>query len=165
MQHWYLIHTKPRQEQRALDNLQRQGYPCFLPLVQAEKLRRGRRVVEEVALFPRYLFIQLRSDLQGPSWAPIRSTLGVTRLVAFGHQPARVPDDIVTQLQRQVEELNASPQPLFQPGQPVRITHGPFAGLEAIYQMPKGEDRAVVLLTLLQRECRLAVPVEQLRAG
>lgn len=162
--HWYLVHTKPRQEQRALENLERQGYPCFLPRVPVERLRQGRRVLEPVALFPRYLFIQLRCDGHGPSWAPIRSTLGVTRLVAFGHQPARVPEGIVTQLQRQVAELGAVPQPLFQPGQPVRITHGPFAGLEAIYQMPDGEERAIVLLTLLQRECRIAVPLAQLRA-
>lgn len=162
-QHWYLVHTKPRQEQRALDNLERQGYPCFLPRVRAEKLKAGRRVIDEVVLFPRYLFVRLRHDLHGPSWTPIRSTLGVTRLVTFGHQPARVPDGIVAQLQRQIDELSAVPRPLFRPGQPVRISQGPFAGLEAIYQMPDGEERAIVLLTLLQRECRLAVPLTQLR--
>ncbi|MCS6811192.1 MAG: transcription/translation regulatory transformer protein RfaH [Tepidimonas sp.] len=164
MQAWYLVHTKPRQEERALDNLQRQGYPCFLPQVPVERMRAGRRIVQPVALFPRYLFIQLRTDGQGPSWAPIRSTLGVTRLVAFGAQPARVPEAIVAQLQQQVAELSAAPQPLFQPGQTVRITQGPFAGLEAIYQMPDGEESAIVLLTLLQRECRAALPLAQLRA-
>ncbi|MDP3335894.1 MAG: transcription termination/antitermination NusG family protein, partial [Rhodoferax sp.] len=28
---WYLIHTKPRLEKCALENLQNQGYTCFLP--------------------------------------------------------------------------------------------------------------------------------------
>jgi transcriptional antiterminator RfaH len=29
--HWYLVHTKPIQEKCALDNLQRQGFKCYLP--------------------------------------------------------------------------------------------------------------------------------------
>ena len=37
---WYLIHTKVRQERCAQDNLERQGYTCFLPQIRAEKLRR-----------------------------------------------------------------------------------------------------------------------------
>lgn len=164
MQHWYLVHTKPQQERRAFDNLQRQGYPCFLPLVPVESFRRGRLAVVEQALFPRYLFIQLDDGFHARAWGPVRSTLGVTRLVSFGLQPARVPDALIAQLRQQLQDLTAAPQPLFRPGQPVRITQGPFAGLEAIYQMPDGEERAIVLLTLLQRECRVAVPLAQLRA-
>lgn len=163
--HWYLVHTKPRQEQRALDNLQRQGYPCFLPMVPVERVRNGRVQVEQQALFPRYLFIRLGSGRDALAWAPVRSTLGVTRLVTFGHQPARVPSGLVEQLQRQVAELCAAPQPLFQPGQAVRITHGPFAGLECVYQMPDGNQRALVLLTLMQRPVTVAVPVQHIRAA
>ena len=37
--HWYLIHTKPRQELRALENLERQGYECYLPLLPTEKIQ------------------------------------------------------------------------------------------------------------------------------
>ncbi len=33
---WYLVHTKPRQEQVALENLQNQAYPCFLPQNRVE---------------------------------------------------------------------------------------------------------------------------------
>jgi transcriptional antiterminator RfaH len=163
--HWYLVHTKPRQEARALDNLQRQGYPCFLPLLPVQVVRRGRLVAAMQPLFSRYLFIQLETGPQARPWAPVRSTLGVARLVTFGQQPARVPDALVQQLQQQVQELHAQPRALFQPGQALRITHGPFAGLECIYQMPNGDERAIVLLHLLQREVRAAVPVGALRKG
>ena len=37
--HWYLIYTKPRQEKVALQNLEQQGYQCYLPLLPKEKLR------------------------------------------------------------------------------------------------------------------------------
>lgn len=29
--HWYLVHTKPRQEKCALENLQRQGFSATCP--------------------------------------------------------------------------------------------------------------------------------------
>jgi transcriptional antiterminator RfaH len=31
--HWHVIHTKPRQEQRALDSLAQQGYGGYLSLL------------------------------------------------------------------------------------------------------------------------------------
>ena len=83
--YWYLIYTKPRQEQRALLNLEQQGYECYLPLHAAEKLQRGKLSVVEEPLFPRYLFIQLDTSQTGKSWGPIRSTKGVSHLVAFGN--------------------------------------------------------------------------------
>ena len=39
---WFVVHTKPRQEQRALENLQRQGFAAWLPMLSVQKLRRGR---------------------------------------------------------------------------------------------------------------------------
>jgi len=38
----------------------------------------------EESLFPRYLFVQLDIGPQGLDWGPIRSTMGVSRLVRFG---------------------------------------------------------------------------------
>ena len=53
MSNWYLIHTKIRQERVALENLERQGFECFLPQINTEKLRRGALQVVQEALFPR----------------------------------------------------------------------------------------------------------------
>ena len=38
------------------------------------------------------------------------------------------------------------------PGDTVEILEGPFKGLAAVYQMPRGEDRAALLLTMLGSE-------------
>jgi transcriptional antiterminator RfaH len=88
--HWYLIHTKPRQENIALENLHKQGYTCYLPLFKVEKIRRGKLAVVLEALFPRSLFIQLDTELSSQSWTPIRSTKGVNHLVDFEVRPAKV---------------------------------------------------------------------------
>lgn len=63
--HWYVIHTKPRQEKRALLNLEQQGYECYLPMITVEKLRKGVLSVVEEPLFARYLFIRLDVSLSG----------------------------------------------------------------------------------------------------
>lgn len=85
--HWCLVHTKPRQEKCALDNLQRQGYLCYLPTMPWEKLRQGLLTVAYEPLFPRYLFIRLGQGDSAKSWAPIRSTKGASRPVIFGIEP------------------------------------------------------------------------------
>ncbi len=80
--HWYLVHTKPRQEKCALENLERQGFQCYLPTFSAEKLRRGVIVVADEVLFPRYLFIRLGLGVSTQSWAPMAlnvNDIGVIR--------------------------------------------------------------------------------------
>jgi transcriptional antiterminator RfaH len=84
--HWYLVHSKPRQERLALENLERQGYQCYLPVLPTEKMRRGSLTIADEALFPRYLFIRLGNDLSDKGWGPIRYTTGVSRLVSFGSE-------------------------------------------------------------------------------
>lgn len=155
--HWYLIHTKPRQEARALTNLIQQGYECYLPLHQVEKLQKGKVNVIEEALFPRYLFIKLSTSQEGQSWSPIRSTLGVHRLVTFGTQPAKVGDDLVKILKNFENSKAGAVDKFYNAGDVLRIIEGPFAGLSAIYQIADGERRAMVLIELLHRPVKIAI--------
>jgi transcriptional antiterminator RfaH len=98
MKKWYLLYTKPRQEKLALQHLQNQAYEAYLPLVKIEKIRQGARAWAEEALFPRYLFVQL-DEAGSQSWAPIRSTVGVSQLVKFGHHFAEVSQELVQWVQ------------------------------------------------------------------
>ena len=76
---WYLVYTKPQQERVANDNLQRQGYETYLPMLR-KRVKRGKTYHHRLdPLFPRYLFIHLSDQLD--DWGPIRSTIGVTHLV------------------------------------------------------------------------------------
>jgi transcriptional antiterminator RfaH len=161
--HWYVIHTKPRQEKRALLNLEQQGYECFLPMVTVEKLRKGAVSVVEEPLFARYLFILLDVSLSGKGWGAIRSTLGVSSLVTFGAEPAKVDDRLIEILSTQKDVLCSQPQRLFAQGERVQIVDGPFAGIEAVYQMNDGESRAMVLINLLSKPVQLKISPASLR--
>ncbi len=89
MRAWYLVYSKPQQERVALENLERQGFTAYLPLVRARRRRQTRVVHVIEPMFPRYLFVNL-SDLTD-DWGPIRSTIGVSNLVRFGNEAARAP--------------------------------------------------------------------------
>jgi transcriptional antiterminator RfaH len=159
---WYLIHTKVRQERCAEENLERQGYTCFLPQMRAEKLRRGALVVVMEPLFPRYLFIRLDVGLKAKGWGPIRFTSGVTRLVTFGNQPAKLSDSLIGYIRERTKDAVA-PKEFFEPGQALVVTNGPFIGLDAIYQMPDGEGRVMVLLNILSKQVQLSIEPGSLR--
>jgi transcriptional antiterminator RfaH len=156
MNHWYLIHTKIRQEAVALENLERQGFECFVPQIRTEKLRRGKLQVVQEPLFPRYLFIRLSTGIDAQSWAPIRSTLGVSRMVMFGQTPAKVSDDLLHHIRKLSESADVH-QRHFAEGETVQVTQGPFVGLEAIYQMTDGEGRVMVLLNILSKPVQLSI--------
>jgi transcriptional antiterminator RfaH len=154
MSNWYLIHTKTRQERVALENLERQGFECFLPLIRVEKLRRGALQATQEPLFPRYLFIRLGTDTASQSWYPIRSTVGVSRLVTFGQTPTKVDDGLVSDMRTKTESLEV-PARYFEPNDQVLITDGPFAGAEAIYQMTDAEGRVMLLLNILSKQVNM----------
>jgi transcriptional antiterminator RfaH len=161
--HWYLVHTKPKQEKCALDNLHRQGYQCYLPTIPSEKLRKGRLIVVDEPLFPRYLFIRLGQGVSTKSWAPIRSTKGVSRLVSFGIEPARVDDGLIEQLRTQQALVQTEPERLFKQGEHVRLTKAPFTSIEGIYQMADGERRVMVLIEILSKPVAVRVATASLR--
>lgn len=158
---WYLVHTKPRQEDVALTNLQRQGYECYLPQMRVERIRRHKVEIAIEPMFPRYLFIRLDNSDQGKSWSPIRSTLGVSQLVYFGARAAKVDGTLVDVLRQREHAIPT--KSMFLNGEPVEIIDGPLTGIEAIYQMAGGDQRAFVLLEILNKPMSVQIDAGQLR--
>jgi transcriptional antiterminator RfaH len=165
MTNWYAVQTKPRQETVAEQNLQRQDFVTYLPRISLRKRKRNKWVDAAEPLFPRYLFIQVDPDKD--SLAPVRSTLGVAGLVRFGQLLRPVPDTVIDYIKQledpQTEQRQAETWP-HQPGDTLEVLEGPFASLTGIYQMPLGENRALLLIELLGRSNSVAVAKEALAA-
>jgi transcriptional antiterminator RfaH len=160
MSQWYVIQCKPREERRALEHLERQGFACYLPRLTVEKQRSGvRRDVLE-PLFPGYLFIRL--DELNDNWQPISSTRGVLQIVRFSGYPIPLRDAIVDG----IRERLASPArriPYLRPGDHVEITEGAFSDIEAIFVADDGAHRVVLLLNLLNYDQTLTFPISSVR--
>ena len=93
---WYVVQTQVNGEAKAAENLRRQGYEIYLP--RYLKRRRHARKVDFTAkpLFPRYMFVAI--DMATQRWRSIQSTVGVSRLVTNGDEPAAVPEGVVRAL-------------------------------------------------------------------
>lgn len=158
MKSWYLIYSKPRQERIALDNLDRQGYESYLPLLESRRRQRGRLVDVVEPMFPRYLFVHLSDETD--DWGPIRSTIGVINLVRFGMVPGKVPDDLVGALRAAEDErgLHHLGGQELRAGDRVRISSGVMAGYEAIFQARTSRERVLVLLDIAGKIARVQVP-------
>ena len=156
---WFAVATRPRLENVARSNLERQDYKVLLPSVRLRRRQRGRwRSVLE-PMFPGYLFVALNLDKD--NFASIRSTVGCIGLVRFGGDPPAIPESVICPLL----ELKDSPVDFnmrLSAGETVRLEDGPLEGMEAIYTKSKGGDRVEILLELLGRKQTITTSREKL---
>lgn len=150
---WYVIKTKSRQESRALTHLENQGLEAYCPWLVRKNGRRE-------ALFTGYLFIHL--ECLATHFAAIRSTRGVSKILKFGDWWARVDQPFIDYLK--YKENGYRDVPVFEQNQEVVFKDGPFKGVEAVYLCANGEERAMVLLTVLGRKQSVVVEERLLKA-
>jgi transcription elongation factor/antiterminator RfaH len=160
---WYVIRSKPRRERFVHDQLSSQGLEVFFPSVKVHPV--NPRSARERAYFPSYLFVHLDLVIVGVNrlrWLP-----AAVGLLEFGGEPAIVPDLLVAQLKRKVSSIQAAGGMVFadlNKGDTIKITSGPFAGYEAIFDLRlKGSDRVRVLLELLRRQVPLELDAGSIR--
>lgn len=147
---WFLFHCKPKEDARAQTHIRNQGYDTYRPIIQVQRKRGGKIVWLEESLFPRYLFVNVADD--SGNWRSLLSTRGIAGVVRFGEHPTKIPSALIEQIKVNERRLNqVEPVELFKKGETVLIVEGPFKMLEAIYQQTKGEDRVLVLLTILNQ--------------
>lgn len=163
MKKWYLAYCKPREEERARAHLEVQGIESYYPMVEIEKLRRGKRVPVREPMFPNYLFIYVDLDEIPP--ITLKSTRGISRIIHFGKEWSAINSQVIYQLMSRddSDEARASFARLPAQGDKVLIESGPFAGFEAIYLEPDGEKRAILLVSLLNQETSTSFDNESFR--
>ncbi len=152
MKYWYLAYCRPKEEERAKLHLHNQGIDSYYPLVLTRKIIRGKITEKIEPMFPRYLFIHMDIDEFSP--IKIRSTRGIHHIIGHGSHWDKVPAELVYQLMRNEDddECRKVASRLPKPGQKVIIDEGPFSGLQAIYQEPDGEQRSLLLISMLNQE-------------
>jgi transcriptional antiterminator RfaH len=162
---WFAVYTKPRQEQIALLNLERQSFECYLPMAE-DPYQRGsaRKKTRLEPLFPRYLFLNAAPEVQ--SLATVRSTRGVVGLVRAGFDLIKIPASIIAALKTRMHPATGL-IPLdsigLNNGDKVRVFDGPFAALEGVFQERRGRTRSLLLLEILGRETAVEIDAQLLQ--
>jgi transcriptional antiterminator RfaH len=156
---WIVVNTRPHAEPLALDNLRRQAFETYCPMLR--KRRSHARRVDTVLrpLFPGYLFARPRAT--GSRWRPILSTHGVRSVVRAGEQPSLIDHQFIASLKaREIDGAIARPAKPYEVGQQVQITDGPFDGIVTTIIDLDEEERVVVLLEVLKRATRLTLKAD-----
>jgi len=149
---WYVVRTKIRKEDYAVQQLEHRGVAVFLPRI----LECGRD--EITPLFPGYLFVRiaLLEQYYRVVWSP-----GVRSFVAFGPTPTPVQDSVIWFIAASAGEGGViRPLSPFKTGDRVQIRSGPLSGLIAVVQRPCSQrGRVRVLLDFLRQGATVEVPV------
>ena len=149
---WFVVRTKARKEDYAVQQLERRGVPAFLPRI----LEPGRDLI--APLFPCYLFVHiaLPEHYYRVVWSP-----GVRNFVAFGAVATPVQDSVIYLIAASAGEGGViRPLASFRPGDRVQIRSGPLAGLVAVIQKPcSRRGRVKILLDFLRQGASLELPV------
>jgi transcriptional antiterminator RfaH len=161
---WIAVRTHTNAENKAAYHLRNQDYSVYLPKCLRLIRHARRRETRARPLFPRYLFVRLES---GQAWRSVESTIGVSGLVCFGGRPALMPQSVIEEIRCREDEsgfvrLNHGRQ--FVSGEHIRIEHGSFSGLSAVFERIDDEERVVVLLNILGRSVKARVPRETISA-
>ena len=159
---WLCVMCKTQQEFTAEDNLKRQGFTVYLPTTRNKSRKQGRVTTDIKAMFPGYLFIE--ADLEHQDLSVIRSTLGCIAFLRHGVRPALVPSQVLASIKEAEDvlhgrfEINQG----FTPGNKYELMEQGFNGHTATFLALDGKDRARVLVTLLNSEHEVKIPISSL---
>ncbi len=158
---WLVVATHPHRESQAIENLVRQSFHAYCPMI-VKHIRHARRAYDgQRPLFPGYVFVQQPGGEQ--RWRPLLSTFGVRTVIMHDERPAKLPEGFVEGLKaREAGGTICKPESPFQIGQEVTIRGGAFDGLIGQIMEMKSHDRVLVLLDLLRRKTTVHVSAKQL---
>ena len=145
---WYLLYCKAKEEGRAVMHLANQDIQAFYPKAKITKILRGKRQTVEEALFPNYVFAQLDHDIH--NFTSVRSTRGVIGFVKQGKDYQKVPTQLIETF-IELEAVESVDKKVPGKGVKVMIESPAYNNIQAIYQEPKGENRSILLIQLLNK--------------
>ncbi|MFN0074378.1 MAG: transcription termination/antitermination protein NusG [Chloroflexota bacterium] len=153
--HWYVAKVKPGLENQVTEVLAHRQVDTFFPRIPTRpRIGKGGRLSEP--LFPGYIFARL--DLGTNQWVEARSAPGVQHFLPTGATPMAVATEMIAEIRNRCHiQLETGWAPTFRTGDWVVIEHGPFRGLEGVFDGTlSSKGRVRVLLELVNRQ----TPVE-----
>jgi len=157
---WYVIHTHPKQEDRAEHNLRAWQIESFTPRCRQRRYNQftGQPTYVTKPLFPQYIFARLNNS----HLLKIRFTRGVHSIVSCGDIPVTVDDELIQTIKsredadgyvRLVEELES--------GDGVVVKSGPFRGITGVFERRlKDAERVMILLHAVSYQSHIIVERE-----
>jgi transcriptional antiterminator NusG len=165
---WYVVHAYSgfeHQVQRALDSriaraeMQDKFGQVLVPTEEVIEMRAGQKRKSERKFFPGYVLVQIETHedagiprIDDDSWHLIKETPKVMGFIGgTAERPLPIKDSEADVILRRVQEGVDKPKPkvLFEPGEMVRVTEGPFNDFNGVVEevnYEKSRLRVAVLI-------------------
>ena len=141
---WHVLYVKPRCEKKVAAHCGRNGVEQYLPLRRETKIYQRRRVTVDKPVFQGYVFARF-----GPVERPdvLRSHAVVT--VIDVEDQARFERELDQVRQALEIDPTLEVERVLKPGRRVRISTGPFMGLEGVVQTARGPGRVLLAVEMI----------------
>lgn len=166
--HWYVVHAYSgfeHQVKRSLDErIRRAGMQdrfgeVLVPTEEVVEMRGGQKRKSERKFFPGYVLVQIEASEEGKkvriddeSWHLIKETPKVMGFIGgTADRPVPIKESEANHILRRVQDGVEKPRPkvLFEPGEMVRVTDGPFNDFNGVVEevnYDKSRLRVAVLI-------------------
>ncbi|CAN5452777.1 transcription termination/antitermination protein NusG [soil metagenome] len=163
---WYIVHAYSNFEKKVAESIREQAKShgledsfseILVPTENVVEIRRGRKVDAERKFFPGYVLVKMH--LSDEAYHLIKNTPKVTGFLGSASKPQPVSEKEVQRIIGTIEEGVERPKTvvLFEVGENVRVTDGPFASFNgAVEQVDEERSRLRVTVSIFGR----ATPVE-----
>lgn len=164
---WYVVHAYSGFEksvQKALtERIEREGMTdlfgqILVPVEEVVDIKNGRKKITERKFFPGYVLVEM--EMSDETWHLVKSTPKVTGFVGgSANRPAPISQREVDGIMQQMQDGIDKPKPkvLFEVGEQVRVTDGPFTDFSgSVDEVNYDRNKLRVLVQIFGRE----TPVE-----
>ena len=164
---WYVVHAYSNFEHKVksslIERIRRYGLESrfgeiLVPTEEVVEMREGQRRKSERKFFPGYVLVQMEMDDE--TWHLVKEVPKVLGFIGgSSDRPAPITDSEAQAILNRVQEGVDKPRPkiLFEPGEVVRVTDGPFNDFSGVVEQVNYEKSKVrVAVQILGR----STPVE-----
>lgn len=173
--HWYVVHTYSGFEMKAKQALEERiksskmtdkFVEILVPSEGVVEMKKGVKKTSTRQFFPGYIFVNM--ELDDRSYLLVKDTPKITGFVGGATNPPIVPESEVRRITQQIEEGTLKPKPkvLFEKGENVRVTNGPFSNFSGIVDevLPE-KGRLRVLVSIFGRSTPIELDFMQVEKG
>lgn len=141
---WYVVHAysqyensvkKALAERISRAGLQEKFGDVLVPTEEVVEIKDGVKRMTERKFFPGYVLVHMEMDEE--TWHLVKSTPKVLGFIGgTPDKPAPISDKEANSILHRVEEAVEKPKPktLYEPGEGVRVTEGPFADFQGVVE-------------------------------
>lgn len=163
---WYVVHVysgfekkiaQQIKDQAEQNGLGEQFEEVLVPSENVVEVRRGQKVSTEHKFFPGYVLVKM--DLTDDAWHLVKNTPKVTGFLGSKTKPSPIPESEAERILKQSQEGVERPRPavLFDIGEQVRVSDGPFASFNGtVEEVDEEKGRLKVSVSIFGR----STPVE-----